>query len=59
MRAGIKAARFQGRKRDKQNPVKRIEQSSDQSFVECDRRFVSNKVTEERINREHYFQYTS
>ena len=56
--AGIKATRFQGRKPDKQNPVERIEQSSDQSFVECDRHLVSNKVIEEWINREHYFQYT-
>jgi len=59
LRAGIKAARFQGRNPDKQNPVERIKQSSDQSFVECDRRLVSNKVIEEWINRNHYFQYTS
>jgi len=57
--AGIKTACFQGRKPDKQNPVECIKQSSDQSFVECDRRLVSNKVIEEWINREHYFQYMS
>jgi len=55
----MKAASFQGRNPDKQNPVERIEQSSDQSFVECDCRLVSNKVIEEWINSEHYFQYTS
>jgi len=59
VRAGIKAARFQGRNPDKQNPVEHIEQSSDQSFVECDCCLVSNKVIEEWINCEHYFQYTS
>jgi len=59
VRAGIKTTHFQGRNPDKQNPVNCIEQSSDQSFVECDCRLVSNKVIEEWINHKHYFQYTS
>jgi len=46
VQAGIKAAHFQGKEPDKQNPVEHIEQSSDQTLC-----IVQSLLSLEQSNR--------